>query len=280
MATVTNFKDRITDLAGSLGSADDNAIEQWVLDGCYDTISRLKGVTSPMIFASKSGAMTTSVVVELDTIREFISVERNNIECNPVPYNKRHLYESAHSIYEVTADDPVYYIQNGQVTVVPTATGSQPAYYTYIPEYSITSFDTSTSSIDGFPKEFYEYILLYAAAKTLDRQLLDLLTNTDITAAITAAKDAITKSGEYMDSSGATNTNVVAWLNDEDGEMASTVMSAVSAELSTGQASSAEVKLRMERDLQSYQWIQERRDKLQQEYLSKFPQPASPKGDR
>ena len=83
-----------------------------------------------------------------------------------------------------------------------------------------------------------------------------------------------------MDSSGATTTNVVAWLNDEDGEMASTVMSAVSAELSTGQASSAEVKLRMSHDLQSYQWNQDRRNSLQQEYVNKFPQPASPKGGR
>ena len=59
-------------------------------------------------------------------------------------------------------------------------------------------------------------VILYASIKTLDRQLLDLMANTDIDAAITAAKDAITKSGQYLDGSGATTTNVVAWLNDED----------------------------------------------------------------
>ena len=41
MAKVVNFKNRITDLAGSLGTADDNAIEQWVLDGCYDIIEHV-----------------------------------------------------------------------------------------------------------------------------------------------------------------------------------------------------------------------------------------------
>jgi hypothetical protein len=280
VATVTNFKDRITDLAGSLGSADDNAIEQWVLDGCYDVLARVKQLENPMIFGTEVGQSTSEEIVELDTIRELISVDRGTINCKPIDYKIRHLLESSDSIYEVTEDDPVYYIHNGKAYVKPSPTSSKKAFYTYIPEYIVTNFGSGESSINSFPKEYYEHILLYAAAKTLDRQLLDLLTNTDITAAITAAKDAITKAGQYMDSSGATTTNVVAWLNDEDGEMASTVMSAVSAELSTGQASSAEVKLRMERDLQSYQWTQERRDKLQQEYLSKFPQPVSPKGGR
>ena len=42
MAAITNFKDRIVDLAGTLITADDNAITQFVLDGCYDTIDKLK----------------------------------------------------------------------------------------------------------------------------------------------------------------------------------------------------------------------------------------------
>ena len=77
-----------------------------------------------------------------------------------------------------------------------------------------------------------------------------------------------------------TTNNVIDWLEDEDSEMSSAVMSAVSAELSTSQASSSEVQLRMSQDLQLYQWIQERRNNLQKEYLSKFPQPESPKGGR
>ena len=36
-----SFKDRIIDLAGSLGSADDNAIQQWIIDGCYDVMDKV-----------------------------------------------------------------------------------------------------------------------------------------------------------------------------------------------------------------------------------------------
>ncbi len=272
MAKITNFKDRITDLAGSLGTADDNAIEQWVLDGCYDVILRVKSFANPRDFAIQSSGVSSETVVDLDTIRDFITVERHGIECLPVNPKNKHLYTHVDSMYEATENDPIYYKDNGTIYVKPSPSSSQLAYYTYIPEYSISNFSSGTSSIEYYPKEYYEHVILYAAVKTLDRKLLDLLTNTDITTAITAAKDAITKSGEYMDSTGATTTNVVEWLNDEDGEMASTVMSAVSAELSTGQASSSEVKLRMSHDLQSYQWNQERRNNLQQEYLSKFPQ--------
>ena len=268
-----SFQDRITDLAGSLGTADDNALQQWLIDGCYDVITKVTNIASPMEFAIKSSSYSASMDVSITDIRDIIQVERDNITCKPLDIRKRHLYENPDSLYLLTDDDPGFYILNNKLTVKPNPTADKKAYYTYIPEYSIDSF-TGTSSINNFPNQYYEHVILYAAIKTLDRQLLDLLTNTDITAAITAAKDAITKSSEYMDSTGATTTNVVGWLNDEDSEMAGTVMSAVSAELSTSQASATEVKLRMSHDLQSYQWNQERRDNLQKEYFSKFPQPA------
>jgi hypothetical protein len=261
VAVVTNFKDRITDLAGVQITADDNAIKQWVLDGCYDIINRLKGMANPLEFASKSGAITTSVVVELDTIREFIGVERNNIECNMVTSNKRHLYASGDSIYEVTADDPIYYINNGQVIVAPTPTSSQAAYYTYIPEYSITDFDTSTSSIDGFPKKYYEHLILYASFIALGKQLLNLIQDT---ADSSLSMDVISKmmNADKPDSGG----DVWDWLADEDSEMAQATMGAI-------QSASSITK-------QKYDWYAERMNDIRTLYLSKFPQPASPKGDR
>ena len=40
MAWTGNFKTQITDLAGTLTVTDDAAIQQWILDGCYDVISK------------------------------------------------------------------------------------------------------------------------------------------------------------------------------------------------------------------------------------------------
>ena len=260
MAVVTNFKDRITDLVGSLGTADDNAIKQWLIDGCYDTIGRLKGVTNPMIFASKSGAITTSVVVELDTIREFLSVERNNIECNGVAADKRHLYTSGDSIYEATADDPVYYINNGQVTVVPTPTASQAAYYTYIPEYSITDFDTSTSSVDGFPNEFYEHILIYAAIMVASRRMQDLMDDTSVNTMY-----SLDNIRDLFDNDKPTSsTDIFALLAEEDIDM-------VGVTLGVSDAASKLISTK-------YTWLRDKIDFLTAQYMSKFPRVD--KGDR
>ena len=40
MAWTGNFKDQIDDLAGTLAVTDDDAIQQWILDGCYDIIQK------------------------------------------------------------------------------------------------------------------------------------------------------------------------------------------------------------------------------------------------
>ncbi len=272
-----SFKDRIIDLAGSLGSADDDAIQQWIIDGCYDVILKVKASVPSDEFSLQSSAYTGPMSVSLTGIRDIILVQRDNYRCAPITADKINYVDPNHilganSIYKATSRSPVFYIKDNTLNVKPNPTASEQGYYSYIPEYSISNWDSVSSSIPNFPNRYYEHVILYASIKTLDRQLLDLMANTDIDAAITAAKDAITKSGQYLDGSGATTTNVVTWLNEEDSEMASSVMAAVSAELSTMQASVSEVKTRMERDLQRYQWYQEKRTNLQQEYLSKFPQ--------
>ena len=177
-------------------------------------------------------------------------------------------------------------------------------------------------------------MILYAAIATLDRQLLDLLSNTNIDTAITAVKtqltDATTKfnsfvsrttgilssnevasvadalsNAELLFDGALTTNNIKAWLDDEDSEMSSAVLSSasgelkraqselgqwssigdagareVSADLSLAQALISDVKSRMERDKQQYEWQQERRNFLKQEYISKFPGAPGDKGGR
>ena len=277
---VIGFKERITDLSGSLGTADDNALQQWLIDGCYDVIANV-GISHK--FAIDSSSYSSSMTVNLDDVREIIGVQRNSILCKRVPYSIAQYVDpnttlGADSIHRATSISPVFYEYSNQLIVKPNPTSTEQGNYSYIPDYSISDFTSTSASVDNFPKQYDEHIILYTAIKVLDRQLLDLVTNTDINTAITAAKDAITKSSAYMDSTGATTINVVGWLNDEDSEMAQSVLRAVSAELSTSQASAGEVKLRMERDLQKYQWQQERRDNLKREYLSKFPQQGNKGG--
>ena len=268
-----SFKDRIIDLAGSLGSADDNAIQQWIIDGCYDVMDK---VGTGEEFAIKSTAYDGPMTVSISSIREIIGVSRNNLTCSRVNPDMADFVDpnstlGADSIHKSTSFSPVYYITENTLVVKPNPTASEQGYYNYIPEYSITSWDSSSASINNFPNKYYQHVILYSASQVLGRQMLDLMSNSNIDAAITAYKDAITQSANFIDGTATTN-NVIGWLNDEDSEMSSAVLNAVSAELSTGQASSDEVKTRMQRDLQLYQWYGEKRDNIFKEYLSKFPQ--------
>ena len=282
---ILSLEDRIIDLAGSLGTADDDAIQQWLLDGCYDVMDKaLKIGVDKNEFAIRSGSYTGSMTVALDDVRQLVNVQRDGYSCRRVSHEKRNFVDPNHtiganSVHRATSFDPVFYIFDNELIVKPNPTASEQGYYSYVPEYSISSWGSSSAYIDKFPKQYYEYVILYAAIATLDRQMLDLMTNTDINTAITAAKDAITQSSSFIDGTATTN-NVIEWLNDEDSEMAQAVMQAVSSELSTNQASAGEVKIRMERDLQLYKWQQERRNFLKQEYISKFPGAPGDKGGR
>ena len=177
MAVVTNFKERLTDIAGVLTTADDSALEQWVLDGCYDVIARVG--SSPGIierFLKKTTLGTSEVSLPLDEIRTVVGVEREGYPARRIPASRRKDITLAGSMYYVEEDaDPVWYIHDGTLYVKPTVDGGG-AFYEYIPEYAITQFD-GTSSIADFPPDFYLHILTYAGIKVLERELLDAKNN-------------------------------------------------------------------------------------------------------
>lgn len=252
MAGVTNFKDRITDLAGSLGTVDNNAIEQWVIDGCYDVIARVKQVESPMSFVVESSSITASNIVALSDIRDLISVERGGIECSSGSYNKRHLYTNNDSIYFITEDDPLFYIYNGTVTVKPNPTVAQPAKYGYIPEYTITNFDSGTSSIDYYPEKFYDHVVLYAAIMTLIRRMLDLISDTAVSdlGSVDNLRDI------FNADKPASGQDVFDLLGDEDIDL-------VQATLETVQGANSLLT-------QKYTWLGDRVKELLAIYMGKF----------
>ena len=59
--------------------------------------------------------------------------------------------------------------------MLPAATGGEPGQAFYIPEYSLTAWNSSTSSINNFPKKFYDHVTLYAAIRLLERNYIELV---------------------------------------------------------------------------------------------------------
>jgi len=257
---VLSFKDRITAVAGSLGTASDNTLKQWVLDGCHDVLNKLKETANLMEFAIQSQAYSSPMSVDITDIQEIVHVQRDNIMCKPLRLSNLHLYENVDSLHFVTSDDPGFYILNNQLVVKPNPTSAQRAYYIYVPDYSITGF-TGTSTIDNFPQKYYDHIVLYASYMALGSQLLDLLENdTDSSLSMNVISKMI--NNDKPDSGG----DVWDWLVEEDSEMAAATLSAI-------QGASGVAK-------QKYDWFTAQMTEIRNLYLSKFPQPERPKGGR
>ena len=182
MAWTGNFKDQIDDLAGTLASADDAAIQQWILDGCYDVLSKatLKhGEDEVWKFVAKSGDQTSNDI-DIDEIRTIAAVVLNGVFATKGKWQLKAKYADSNSIYAATANDPVWYLDDSKLSIYPAPAGGTPANYYYIPEYAITNWNTSTSSIDNYPSEYYYHAMLYAAVQVLHRRMVDYTTPTEL----------------------------------------------------------------------------------------------------
>ena len=175
---VTNFKDRIKDIvsaytgaAGGITDTDENAVQQFTLDGCYDVIEKIKVTDTAAIWDfCIATAFDNNNGQDFDENRDIVGVERNGYPARAVNFELRH-----------RLTDPVFYIGpntsgNGRrLYMLPAATSGEPGQVFYIPDYTITSFASSTSSIDNFPKKYYEAVVLYAAIRLLERNYLELV---------------------------------------------------------------------------------------------------------
>jgi hypothetical protein len=262
MAVVVSFQDRILDLTGPLITTDDDAIQQWILDGCYDVVMRLResGQLNIAEFVVAGSDITTGAGIDTDNIRQVAIVERNGLPCRRVNQLLRSYVSNANSIYEASSDDPVYFHSNNKVFIKPDSTTNEVGVIYTIPEYAITAF-AGTSSIDNFPVSYYEHVVLYAAIQTLARQLLDLTNNTAGTNSL--SMDVI--KNLFNNNLPSSGKDVLDLLDDEDTELVGTTLSAM-------QAATALTKTK-------YEWYANRMAGLAQDYMGKFSSPK-PKGSK
>ena len=251
-----SFKDRIIDLTGSLGTADDNALKQWILDGCYDVITKQLGEEA--LFAINSSTYTAPMSVSLANVRRLVSVERNGLNCRRVSADKRRYVDPSDvlgmdSIHKAVDVDPVFYILSNTLHVKPNPTISEQGRYSYIPEYSVSNFTTPDSSIDNFPNVYYEHVIIYASILTLGRQLIDLISDTAPNSLYSLDSIRNFINGDIPDDGGS----VFDYLIDEDDEMSRATIEAMSSAVSITK--------------EKYKWYQEKMQMLIQLYSSKFP---------
>ena len=177
-----NFKTRIIDLAGD--PSDDNAVQQWLVEGCHDVFRRAVKAFGPSIrhkFAVQSANIVNGTAVEIDEVYEIVGVERNGVVATEADWDKKDKYIDSGSIYYALATSPIYLISNKTLDIFPDCAADKKGYYYYIPLYALTSWDSNTSSIDGFPAEYYDAVTLYASARVIQRRLKDVTVPTALT---------------------------------------------------------------------------------------------------
>jgi len=176
---VLNFTDRIIDKCGGTLHTDDiNAIGQFMSDGCYDIVTRLSRINPDTLQRFiVSASSTSNIALNLTTanIKTIVGADREGYPCRKIDARRRKDIADSTSMYYINEDsDPVWYIHNDVFYIKPTVVNENGgATYYYIPDYTITNFDSGTSKIDNFPPDFYQHVCLYTAIQIMKRRILD-----------------------------------------------------------------------------------------------------------
>tara|TARA_Y100001963_G_scaffold27550_1_gene37534 strand:+ start:511 stop:1179 length:669 start_codon:yes stop_codon:yes gene_type:complete len=165
-----NFSAKI--IALTKATLDATETQNFIIEGCNDVVSKVKMTTPPKValFETKSGSISDGTEID-DVYQEITSVEVGGYPCRNISPRLRVKAADSGSIHYATSTDPVFYILNHRLYVLPSAS----AIYYYIPEYTVTNWNASDGSIDGFPSQYYDHVIHYAAASVCKHEMSEAL---------------------------------------------------------------------------------------------------------
>jgi len=180
MALPSSFKLRIEDLAGfayannDYSTADDAALQQFLVDGCYDVVFRVSAVTPDIVdrFTTKTSSGSFTNGSASDTYREIAYVYRNGLKCTAGKSRYHDSYTDSTSIHYAHAERPTWYIFDGGIYIQPAPSSVTVDIYHLPNDYSI---NVDSNAITDFPKAYYEHICLYAAIRVLDYRIQEVV---------------------------------------------------------------------------------------------------------
>jgi len=182
---MADFKTRIDDLTG-FGSTDDVAIADWLVAGAREIIdvlpmSRLDRMSEIQEFTNFQG-------VEDSKILHVLRKDENNsnvlMPCREIHANQSGRASDSNYMEFATSSDPVYYLENKRLYTLPASASSDDSKLVKINEdFTIVATD---STIDNFPKEATNAVVLYASRNALMRLMNAKHGNGDITTGLTA----------------------------------------------------------------------------------------------
>jgi len=217
---MADFKTRIDDLTG-FGSTDDVAIVDWLTAGAREIIDVLP--MSKLDRMSEIQEFTNYQGVEDSKILHVLRKDENNndylMPCREIHASQAGRAADVSGAYMefATSSDPVYYLENKRVYTLPASASSDDSKLVKINEdFTIAATDTT---IDNFPKEATNAVVLYASRNALMRLMNAKHGNADITTALTAINTEMDETQAIAD---LINTQVDAAVT-EIGEMVTNV---------------------------------------------------------
>jgi hypothetical protein len=183
---MADFKTRIDDLTG-FGSTDDVAIADWLVAGAREIIDVL-----PMALLNRMSEIqefTNFQGIEDTKILHVLRKDENNSDvlmpCREIHASQSGRASDSNYMEFATSSDPVYYLENKRIYTLPASASSDDSKLVKINEdFTIAATD---STIDNFPKEATNAVVLYASRNALMRLMNNLQSNDLIDHASTGA---------------------------------------------------------------------------------------------
>ena len=166
--TFRNRIDALTGFAVINGTDSDPAISDWLQDGVKQIISMLP--PNRLEECAKTATVSNASGFDLDTATygPVLAVTRKDISgveqtCRKVAKFLSSRVADPEDLMFSSITDPVYYMDDAIIYILPVPTSSQQAYVTYVSLTAVEHGDTS--GIDNFPDDVESAVVLYAAIK-------------------------------------------------------------------------------------------------------------------
>jgi hypothetical protein len=244
---------------------------QFVNDGIRYIYSLV--LTNPEMttrLASEETLNTTTTILPTTTMENVMSLDyitRSDgtiqRECVEGEASMEGLYNDADSLHRATITNPVYFIKNNTLVVVPTPSDAQPAKISVVTpdlvaDVSALSSNYSTASSKLLP-ELRNGVTLYAASNILLKKMNAIGKPTDTNLATMVAGDVDT-AGDRIDITKWFDI-VGDYIQDEDVELASAYLSKINSYLQNYQ-------MELTGDQSQYQWYESQYVKVSQSLVA------------
>ena len=258
-----SFSSQIQHYTGSVTGFDDQ-ITTWLNDGVKSIIARAGALSPDLLYRfSHTSTLSASSGFEIGSGR-VLYVERDAIdsgtdlhEAKLIPLNQKNQAADTASIYFAPTTAPVYYVDNNKLYVLPAPTSDQPASIVLV---NYGTVNNSGETISSFPVEFYKHVVLWVAMNILHAKLVKLTETTLAsleTEITTEATSALTRARKLMeDDANLANVNasVDDFISNEDTEMVSASLSAITTELNRAQKHMDKWAIREKKLITEYNW--------------------------